>query len=47
LRILVTGHKGYTGSVLVPMLEHAGPDVGLDSDLFAPCTFGSDVVGSS
>jgi nucleoside-diphosphate-sugar epimerase len=41
LRTLVTGHNGYIGSVLVPMLEEAGHDVvGLDSDLFAPCTFG-------
>jgi nucleoside-diphosphate-sugar epimerase len=41
LRILVTGHNGYIGSVLVPMLHHVGHDVvGLDSDLFTPCTFG-------
>jgi nucleoside-diphosphate-sugar epimerase len=41
LRTLVTGHNGYIGSVLVPMLERAGHDVvGLDSDLFAHCTFG-------
>jgi nucleoside-diphosphate-sugar epimerase len=42
LRTLVTGHNGYIGSVLVPMLQRAGHEVvGLDSDLFAPCTFGS------
>jgi nucleoside-diphosphate-sugar epimerase len=41
MRTLVTGHNGYIGSVLVPILEEAGHDVvGLDSDLFAPCTFG-------
>jgi nucleoside-diphosphate-sugar epimerase len=41
LRTLVTGHNGYIGSVLVPMMEQAGHEVvGLDSDLFAPCTFG-------
>jgi nucleoside-diphosphate-sugar epimerase len=43
LRTLVTGHNGYIGSVLVPMLERAGHDVvGLDSDLFAPCIFGEN-----
>jgi len=41
LRVLVTGHNGYIGSVLVPLLEQAGHDVvGLDSDLFAACVFG-------
>jgi len=43
LRALVTGHNGYIGSVLVPMLERAGHEVvGLDSDLFAACTFGQE-----
>jgi nucleoside-diphosphate-sugar epimerase len=41
LRVLVTGHNGYIGTVLVPLLERAGHQVvGLDSDLFAPCVFG-------
>jgi nucleoside-diphosphate-sugar epimerase len=41
VRILVTGHNGYIGSVLVPMLEQADHEVvGLDSDIFAPCLFG-------
>ena len=41
MRVLVTGHNGYIGSVLVPILEGAGHDVaGLDSDLFESCTFG-------
>jgi nucleoside-diphosphate-sugar epimerase len=43
LRILVTGHNGYIGSVLVPILDHADHEVvGLDTDIFAPCLFGED-----
>jgi nucleoside-diphosphate-sugar epimerase len=35
MRVLVTGHKGYIGAVLVPMLLGKGYDVvGLDIDLF-------------
>ncbi len=41
MRVLVTGHKGYIGTVMVPMLVAAGHDVvGLDSDLYRRCTFG-------
>jgi nucleoside-diphosphate-sugar epimerase len=37
---MVTGHEGYIGTVLVPLLLSAGHDVtGLDSNLFARCTF--------
>jgi nucleoside-diphosphate-sugar epimerase len=38
MRILVTGHTGYIGSVMVPMLRSAGHEVvGLDTDFFEPC----------
>jgi nucleoside-diphosphate-sugar epimerase len=44
MRILVTGHNGYIGTVLVPMLQEAGHSVvGLDSDLFRNCTFGDNL----
>jgi nucleoside-diphosphate-sugar epimerase len=45
VRVLVTGHNGYLGTVMVPVLQHAGHEVtGLDSYLFAPCTFGAEVT---
>ena len=41
MRVLVTGHKGYIGTVIVPMLQARGHEVvGLDSDLFEGCIFG-------
>jgi nucleoside-diphosphate-sugar epimerase len=41
LRVLITGHKGYIGSVLVLMAQQAGHEVvGLDSGLFEDCIFG-------
>lgn len=44
MRILVTGDKGYIGTVLVPMLTAKGHDVvGLDSDLYQLCTFGDEL----
>lgn len=41
MRVLVTGHQGYIGSVLTPRLVDAGHEVvGLDVGLFAECTLG-------
>ncbi|MHC4983010.1 MAG: NAD-dependent epimerase/dehydratase family protein [Planctomycetota bacterium] len=43
--VLVTGHRGYIGSVLTAMLLDAGYDVvGLDSDLYRSCDFGGPPV---
>src|SRR5213078_1863390 len=40
MRVLVTGHLGYIGTVVTPMLVRAGHEVvGLDSDLYERCTF--------
>jgi len=42
MKVLLTGHQGYIGSVASQMLTAAGHDtVGLDSDLFAGCDFGT------
>ena len=41
MRVLVTGHKGFIGTVMVPMLQAEGYDVvGLDSDLYRNSTYG-------
>jgi nucleoside-diphosphate-sugar epimerase len=41
-RILVTGHRGYIGVILTPMLEQAGYEVvGMDSDLYRFCDYGT------
>lgn len=41
MKVLLTGHKGYIGTVAVPMFTAAGYKVvGLDTDLFAGCDFG-------
>jgi nucleoside-diphosphate-sugar epimerase len=38
MRVLVTGHRGYIGAVLVPLVQQAGHEVvGLDSGLYAGC----------
>ena len=42
MRVLLTGHQGYLGTVMAPILAAAGHDVtGLDSGLFAECILGS------
>jgi nucleoside-diphosphate-sugar epimerase len=41
MRVLLTGHQGYLGTVLAPVLADAGHQViGLDSGLFADCVLG-------
>jgi nucleoside-diphosphate-sugar epimerase len=45
MRVLVTGHNGYIGSVMVGVLTSAGHAVtGLDTFLYEDCTFGDDSV---
>jgi nucleoside-diphosphate-sugar epimerase len=44
MRILVTGERGYIGTVLTSMLVDAGHAVtGLDTDLYERCTFGTEI----
>jgi len=39
-RVLVTGHRGFIGAVMVPLLREAGHEVvGLDTDFYRDCTF--------
>ena len=41
MRVLLTGHQGYLGTVMAPILTAAGHEVtGLDSGLFAACILG-------
>ncbi len=41
MRVLLTGHKGYLGTVMAPVLAAAGHEVvGLDSGLFDTCVLG-------
>src|SRR5688572_9529787 len=49
LRVLVTGHTGYIGSVMAPILRKAGHEVvGMDTGYFNRCTFfeGDDSIPS-
>jgi nucleoside-diphosphate-sugar epimerase len=46
MRILVTGHLGYIGAVLAPLLADGGHDVvGFDADLYRGCDFGPEPSG--
>ena len=43
MRVLVTGHEGYIGSRLLPLLHAAGHEVvGMDTSLFSATTFGPE-----
>ena len=45
MRVMITGHDGYIGRVLVPLMQQAGHEVvGLDNYLFGACQF--DGVGA-
>lgn len=40
MRVFVTGHRGYIGTILTPLLLKAGHELlGCDSDLYERCTF--------
>lgn len=44
MRVLLTGHKGYIGTILAPLLQATGHDVvGLDTDWFEQCTFSGEM----
>ena len=44
-RVLLTGHNGYIGSVMAPLLAHAGYEVvGVDTGYFDACTLVPDKV---
>jgi len=46
MKVLVTGHNGYIGAVLVPMLLDADIEVvGLDANLYEGCTLGPAEAG--
>jgi len=46
MSVLITGHRGYIGSVLVDLLKAAGHEVaGADTQLYKDCTFGGNTDG--
>ena len=41
MRVLLTGSRGYIGTVMAPLMQQAGHEVvGLDTDLYRRSTFG-------
>jgi len=45
MRVLVTGHRGYIGHVMTPVLEADGHEViGIDAGLFDACVFGESAA---
>jgi nucleoside-diphosphate-sugar epimerase len=43
MRVLVTGHNGYIGTILTGLLTDAGHEtIGLDNFMFESCTFGQE-----
>ena len=47
VRVLVTGHNGYIGSILTRLLADSGHEVvGLDNYMFESCTLGGDIEPS-
>lgn len=43
MKVVITGHLGYIGTVLTQMLVSEGYEVvGIDSDLYGDCTFGAE-----
>jgi nucleoside-diphosphate-sugar epimerase len=45
MRVLVTGHLGFIGTLMVPLLRKAGHEVvGLDSDFYEASTFLDEIV---
>ncbi len=45
MQVVVTGHLGYIGTSLVPLLLSRGHKVvGMDTDLFARCSYGEGIV---
>ncbi len=47
MRVLVTGHHGYIGSVLAPIVAEAGHEVvGLDTFFYQGCDSGARTVAA-